>query len=78
MTTAWSHAARGEIRSALAASGGGTVLFGLMIVAAPWAISSALAGKWLGGRPSVRMLLGIGGAVLMVTAFDWARRIATG
>jgi hypothetical protein len=78
MTTAWSHAARADVRSALAASGGGTVLFGLMIVAVPWAILSAVAGRWLGGRPSGRLLLGIGGAVLMVIAFDWARRIATG
>lgn len=78
MTTAWSHAARGNVRSALAASGGGTVLFGLTIIAAPWAIASAIAGRWLGGRPTVPVLLAISGAWLTVTALDWARRLVIG
>ncbi|MBA3481579.1 MAG: DUF2752 domain-containing protein [Pirellulales bacterium] len=75
MTTSWSHAARGNVRSALAASGGGTVLYAVTLLAAPWAMASAIAGRWLGGRPRVQVLLGIGGAWLTVTVLDWVRRL---
>ncbi len=77
MTTSWSHAARGNASGALAANGGGAVLFVLAAAAIPWLIASAIVGQWLGGRPSVRLLLGIGGAWLAVAVLDWARRLAT-
>jgi hypothetical protein len=77
MTTAWAHATHGDMRAALAASGGGTVLLLLTVIAAPWLLASAAMGKWLGGRPPVGLLLGIGGAWLAVTVLDWLRRIAT-
>jgi hypothetical protein len=78
MTTAWAHATRGDVSEALAVNGGGTALFVLIAAAAPWSIASAIAGRWLGGRPTVPVLLGISGAWLAVTIIDWARRIATG
>jgi hypothetical protein len=77
MTTSWSHAARGNVRSALAASGGGTVLLAVTLLAVPWALASAIAGRWLGGRPTARVLLVIGGAWLAVTVLDWVRRLVT-
>ncbi len=78
MTTAWAHATRGNLRAALAANGGGTVLLLLCVMTAPWLLASAAAGRWLGGRPSAAVLLGIGGAWLAVTVLDWLRRLATG
>jgi hypothetical protein len=78
MTTAWAHATRGDFRAALAANGGGAVLLILTVIAAPWLLASAAAGRWLGGRPSAGVLLWIGGAGLMVTVLDWLRRLATG
>jgi hypothetical protein len=76
MTTSWSHAARGDVGSALAASGGGTILFAIALLAAPWALASAIAGRWLIQRPTTPVLLGIGGAWLAVTVLDWVRRLA--
>ena len=78
MTTAWAYATRGDIHAALAANGGGTVLLLLAVIAAPWLLASAAAGRWLGGRPPVGVLLWIGGAWLTVTVLDWLRRLATG
>jgi hypothetical protein len=78
MTTAWSHALRGEVQAALAANAGGALLCGLTILATAWALASAIAGKWLGGRPTVQLLLTIGGGWLAVTVLDWLRRLATG
>jgi hypothetical protein len=78
MTTAWAHATRGDVSAAVAANGGGAALFVITAAAAPWAIASAMAGRWLGGRPTAPVLLGIGGAWLTVTVIDWARRLATG
>ncbi len=75
MTTSWSHVARGNVRSALAAGGGGTVLFAMTLLAAPWALASAIAGRWLAGRPTAGVLLAIGGAWLTVTVLDWVRRL---
>jgi hypothetical protein len=75
MTTSWAQAARGNLGAALAASGGGTVLFAIALLAAPWALASAIAGKWLGRRPTARVLLAIGGAWLTVTVLDWVRRL---
>jgi hypothetical protein len=77
MTTSWSHATRGNLRAALAASGGGTVLLALTALAAGWAIASAIAAKYVGGKPTGAVLLMICGACVAVTVLDWVRRIAT-
>lgn len=77
-TTAWSHALRGELPAALAANAGGTVICGLAIVAAPWALASAAAGRWLLGRPTVKGLLIVGSAWLAVTLLDWLQRLVSG
>jgi hypothetical protein len=77
MTTAWSHATRGDLSAALAANGGGTVLLLMTVATAPWLLASAAIGRWLGGRPQASVLLAIGGAWLAVTVLDWLRRIAS-
>ncbi|HEX6963231.1 MAG TPA: DUF2752 domain-containing protein [Lacipirellula sp.] len=77
MTTAWAYGTRGDVRSAVAANGGGTVLLLLTMVAAPWLIASALLGRWWGVKPTTGVLLIIGGAWLAVTVLDWLRRIAS-
>lgn len=78
MTTSWSHAVRGNFRAATASSGGGTLLFVAAAVAAPWALASAMAGRWVAGRPTPPVLMALGGAWLTVTIIDWARRLAAG
>jgi hypothetical protein len=77
-TTAWSHTLRGYVPAALSANAGGTVLCGLAIVAAPWALASAAAGRSLLGRPTAKGLLIVGSAWLAVTLLDWAQRLASG
>jgi hypothetical protein len=77
-TTAWAHAVRGELPAALAANVGGTVLCGLAMIGAPWALASAAARRWLIGRPTAKGLLILGSAWLAVTLLDWAQRLASG
>jgi Protein of unknown function (DUF2752) len=78
VTTAWAHATRGDVQAALAANVSGTLLFGLFAVASPWAIASATAGRWLGGRPAAGLVLTVSGGLLLLAVLDWVRRLATG
>jgi hypothetical protein len=77
-TTAWAYALRGELPAALSANAGGTVLCGLAMIGATWALVSAAFGRPLVGRPTARMLLTVGSAWLAVTLLDWAHRLASG
>ena len=73
-TTAWAHALRGDIRQAAAANLGGTLLCAVVVVGAPWLLSSAFAGRWLVVRPTLRWVLAAGTAWLAVALLDWLRR----
>lgn len=77
MTTAWSHALRGDVPAALAANAGGATTCLFAIVAALWAIGSAMAGRLLAGSIGLSAVLWIGAACLAITVLDWARRLAT-
>jgi hypothetical protein len=78
MTTAWAHAVRGNVTEAAAANLGGTLLLGLAMLAAAWALAAAAWGRWLFARPDLRWTLGIGTVWLIVVLLDWARRLAGG
>ena len=78
MTTSWAFAMHGEPLAALQANAGGALLCGLVVVAAPWALVTAVRGTWILGKPSLHWLLWIGSGWLAMTTLDWARRIAAG
>lgn len=88
MTTAWAYAVRGNAQAAVAANLGGALLLPATIVAAAWALASAIAGQWLFernlltrrllGQSPARWILWISLAWLAATLADWARRLATG
>ena len=73
-TTAWAHVLRGDIRQAAAANLGGALLCGAVLIGAPWLLSSAIAGRWLGIRPTLPLLLTAATAWLAVALLDWLRR----
>ena len=73
-TTAWAHLVRGELRQAVAVNLGGTLLCGLVILSVPWLVTSAAAGRWWPGRPSLPLLLVVGTSWLGITLLDWLRR----
>jgi hypothetical protein len=78
MTTAWALAVRGDVRAALEASVGGTLLFAAAGCGVVWLAWVAIRGrgplKW--GSPKV--WLWIATAWLVVTVLDWVRRLAAG
>jgi hypothetical protein len=78
MTTAWAYAVRGEVTAALRANAGGALLCGFVAAATVWAVATAVRGKWIGFRPSLRWLLWIGSGWLMITMLDWARKLVAG
>ena len=71
MTTAWSHLTRGQIREASAANLGGAVLGMTAVVAAPWLILSAGAGKWIVVRPTEARLIVYAAVLAAVIFLDW-------
>ena len=74
-TTAWAHAVRGQFRQAVSVHLGGTLLCAAVLVAVPWLLASALAGRWLVFRPTLPLFLVAGTAWLSVAMLDWIRRL---
>jgi hypothetical protein len=75
MTTSWAHFVRGQWSAALRANVGGTVLAAVAVVVATVTLVSAVSGRALVRVPSDRVLLAIGGAIVLVTLVDWLRRL---
>ncbi len=75
MTTSWAWLVRGDIRRALAANTGGTLLAVLSLASAPWLLVSALRGRWLGGRPNEWAVAGVAALVCLVTLGQWGWRL---
>jgi hypothetical protein len=78
MTTAWSHAVRGDIAAALATNVGGVALLAGTIAASACLFASATAGRWLGPAPRPRTAWWLAVVWLAVTLGDWLRRLAVG
>jgi hypothetical protein len=78
MTTSWSHATRGELRAALASNVGGTLLAMTSLIAAPWCVLSAAAGRWLVRPPRDRALAAMALLIGTITLLDWIYRVAAG
>lgn len=75
MTTAWSHALRGELLPAIQTNLGGTLLCLVALVAVPWLALSALRGSWLLWQPSLKPIVIGASIILAATVLDWARRV---
>ena len=73
-TTAWAHALRGEVGLAVRANAVGTLACGIALVAVPWILLSAAVGRWLIGRPQLRVLLILSSGIVVIAAIDWLRR----
>lgn len=78
MTTSWAWLVRGDVWQALAANVGGVLLAIMTAATASWLLASAVRGRWLGGLPSDRTLVGLAIAVVMVTLVDWLVRVSVG
>ncbi|MEQ8209683.1 MAG: DUF2752 domain-containing protein [Lacipirellulaceae bacterium] len=75
MTTAWAHALAGQILPAIQSNLGGTLLCVVALVVAPWLALSAIVGRWLLWRPSLKPTVIVATAILTVTVLDWLRRV---
>jgi hypothetical protein len=75
MTTSWSHLVRGQLPSALAANVGGTLLGGIVLLAAPWSLVCAVRGRWWLVNPGDGLVIGLIVLVSVVTVSDWATRL---
>lgn len=78
MTTAWANLVRGQLRAALAANVGGTMLAALAVVAGPWSLGSAVRGRPIGRLPSDRLLVIAALCLMTATVLDWGVRLWNG
>jgi len=78
MTTAWAHLLRGEVADALRANVAGALLALVAVVAAPWLLVSAAAGRWVGWSPRSTPLAGAAVLFVAVVLLDWIRRLLVG
>lgn len=74
MTTAWSHVVRGEISNAARANLGGAAICFLAMATVPWALCSGICGRWIGWRPSEKVILVAAGGLLTVILIDFFLR----
>ncbi len=75
MTTSWSHLVRGQLPSSLQANVGGSLLGGIALFVAPWALVCAKRGRWWLVRPDDAIVIGLIVLVSVVTLSDWAMRL---
>lgn len=76
MTTSWAYLVRGRLMHAAATNLGGMLLGITALVTAPWALASAVRGRWLAGRPSVSLIITAAVTILTATVLQWLGRIA--
>lgn len=78
MTTAWAHAARGDVPAALESSVGGTLLFAAAASIVVGLVIAAMTGRSPVKRTSPKVVLWIATGWVVVTVLDWVRRLAAG
>ena len=74
MTTSWSYFVRGEIVKSLAANAAGTLLATIAIISAPWMLTCALTGRWLGYEASRAAAFVATVTVPVVALIQWGLR----
>lgn len=75
MTTSWSHAVRGHWAASVRANAGGAVLAAAAMLAGPWLLASAAAGRWLVRPPSDRAIAITAVGLIVITMLDWVCRL---
>ena len=74
MTTAWAWLVRGNVASAATANLGGLIMGILGLVIVPWALGSALTGRWLLAKPRQNWLIATAVVIVIVILVDWVQR----
>jgi hypothetical protein len=75
MTTSWTHLTQGNLRQAIGASMGGTILAVTASVLGPWSILSGLKGHRLACLPNDRLVIGATVCLIGWTLVEWAVRL---
>jgi hypothetical protein len=78
MTTAWSHAVRGNFLAAVRVNAGGALLAVLAAIGGPWFAASGMMGRWVASPPKEMWVFGAAMLVAIVTLIQWALRISLG
>ena len=74
MTTAWAWLVRGNVSASATANLGGLVMGILGMAMVPWAIGSALTGRWLLAKPRQHWLIATAVVIVIVILIDWIQR----
>lgn len=77
MTTSWSHAVRGHWLASVRSNSGGAALAAVAMIAGPWLVASAIAGRWLVRPPSDRVIAALAIGFITITLIDWMYRLFT-
>jgi hypothetical protein len=75
MTTAWANLMRGRIVQAGEANLGGLLLGLAALAIGPWAVVSAMRGRWLWGRPDETWTAAVAAMIVAVTLIEWGVRV---
>lgn len=75
MTTSWAYLVRGQIKQAVAANAGGTMLAMLAAIAAIWCFASANRGRKILGNAALRALVLTIAAVVIAAMVQWMFRL---
>lgn len=78
MTTAWARALHGDAIGALRANLGGVLLLLASVATIPWALWSAVAGRWAAGvRPGDWLIAAVLVSIVAITIAEWIWRLAS-
>ncbi len=75
MTTSWAHLMNGNVLGSMQANSAGCLLGVLAVITGPWALISAIRGRWAAGPPRDRTLIFGTVVVVVVVIADWFYRI---
>jgi hypothetical protein len=78
MTTAFAYVVRGQLGAAFRSNAGGMLLALATMLVAPWAVMSAIVGKFVIRPPGERVLVIAAIVVVTVTLVDWIGRLMAG
>ena len=78
MTTSWANLVRGRLAEAAGSNLGGMLLCLLDMLAVPWLLCTAIAGKWVIWEPRVGVVACGAVAVFLITLIEWTVRLTCG